>query len=177
MTDSMDETLRVIRTAFGRLTRENSDLTDIDRRIMRAFEQLMLGRPGITDGRTSAVNICAEAGVSRASYYRSPVSAAIKEILGAPQAKRPEADELRQEIARIKKAVHELRIEKAAEIRELRSTVAAYANQIQTLTLRNAELEADSRRLQSRNAESQDGVIRQLERRREPAPSSPPVQT
>ncbi|WP_351227929.1 hypothetical protein [Streptomyces sp. NPDC002133] len=177
MTDSTDETLRAARTAFARLARDNPGLTDIDRKIMRAFEQLMLGRPEITDGRTSAVNICTEAGVSRASYYRSPVSAAIKEVLGAPQAKRPEADELRQEIAKLKKALQELRSDKAAEIRDLRSTVAAYANQIQILTLRNAELEADSRRLQSRIAAGQDGVVRQLERRREPAPSSPPVQT
>ncbi|MBT2491814.1 hypothetical protein J7E96_25450 [Streptomyces sp. ISL-96] len=162
MTDSTDETLRAARTAFARLARENPGLTDIDHKIMHAFEQLMLGRPEITDGRTSAVNICAEAGVSRASYYRSPVSAAIKEVLGAPQAKRPEADELRQEIARLKKTAQELRIEKAAEIRELRSTVAAYANQIQILTLRNAELEADAHRLRAQLVEEKHGVVKQL---------------
>ncbi|WP_447039297.1 hypothetical protein [Streptomyces sp. DSM 118878] len=162
MTDSTDETLRAARTAFARLARENPALTDIDRKIMHAFEQLMLGRPEITDGRTSAVNICTEAGVSRASYYRSPVSAVIKEVLGAPQAKRPEADELRQEITRLRKAVHELRIEKAAEIRELRSTVAAYANQIQILTLRNAELEADAHQLRAHLDEEQRGVVKQL---------------
>ncbi|MEV0036432.1 hypothetical protein [Streptomyces sp. NPDC050804] len=168
MTDSADQTLPVVQAAFARLTRENSELSDIDRRIMRAFEQLMLGRPEITDGRTSAVNICAEAGVSRASYYRSPVSAAIKEVLGAPQAKRPEADELRQEIARLKKTVQELRSEKAVEIRELRSTVAAYANQIQILALRNAQLEADAQRLQAQVAGGQERVVRQLKGTRTP---------
>lgn len=118
---------------------------------MRAFEQLMLGRPEITDGRTSAVNICTEAGVSRASYYRSPVAAVIKEVIAAPSTRRPEADELSQEVARLRKAERELRSEKAAEIRELRSTVATYANQIQILTLRNAELESVARKLRPLN--------------------------
>ncbi|MGW6394269.1 hypothetical protein ACWFR1_28065 [Streptomyces sp. NPDC055103] len=162
MTDSTDETLQAIRTAFARLARENPGLTDIDHKIMRAFEQLMLGRPEITDGRTSAVNISAEAGVSRASYYRSPVSAAIKEVLGTPQARRPEADEFRQEIAKLKKTLQELRSDKAAEIRDLRSTVAAYANQIQILTLRNAELEVDGHRLRAQLVEEQHGAVTQL---------------
>ncbi|MFE9925743.1 hypothetical protein ACFYQA_30510 [Streptomyces sp. NPDC005774] len=162
MTDSTDETLRAARTAFARLARENPGPTDIDRRIMRAFEQLMLGRPEITDGRTSAVNICAEAGVSRASYYRSPVSAAIKEVLGAPQAKRPEADELRQEIAQLKKTMRELHSDKATEIRELRSTLAAYANQIQILTLRNAELESDARQLRQALSEQHHSTVTPL---------------
>lgn len=162
MTDSTDETLQAVRTAFFRLARENPSLTDIDHKIMRAFEQLMLGRPEITDGRTSAVNICAEAGVSRASYYRSPVAKAVKEILGSPAARRPETDELRQEIARLKQSEAQVRREKAAEVRELRATVAAYANQIQILALRNAELEADARRLRAQVAGGQERVVRQL---------------
>jgi hypothetical protein len=166
MTNSTDETLRTVRTAFARLTRENPDLTDIDRKIMCAFEQLMLGRPEITDGRTSAVNICSEAGVSRASYYRSPVATVIKEVLGASDTRRPESDELRQEIARLKQSEREIRQEKAAEIRELRATVAAYANQIQILTLRNAALESDSRLLQAQLTDEGEGVVRQMPRER-----------
>ncbi|WP_369223195.1 hypothetical protein AB5J52_19320 [Streptomyces sp. R39] len=166
MTDAMDETLQAVRTAFARLARETSGLTGTDHKIMRAFEQLMLGRPEITDGRTSAVNICAEAGVSRASYYRSPVAAVIKGILGSPEARRPEYDELRQEIARLKQSEREFRREKADEIRELRATVAAYANQIQVLALRNAELESDARLMQAQLAEEGSGVVRQLPRTR-----------
>ncbi|MGW2822281.1 hypothetical protein ACWC24_14915 [Streptomyces sp. NPDC001443] len=168
MTDSMDVSLQAVRTAFARLTRENTGLTDTDQRIMRAFEQLMLGRPEITDGRTSAVNIAAEAGVSRASYYRSPVAAVIKGILGSPETRRPESDELRQEIARLKQSERELRREKGAEVRELRATVAAYANQIQVLALRNAELEADARRLQAQAAVGRERVVRQLKEVRTP---------
>ncbi|MEV8568165.1 hypothetical protein AB0436_21740 [Streptomyces sp. NPDC051322] len=173
MTGSMDETLQAVRTAFARLARENSGLTDIDQRITRAFEQLMLGRPEITDGRTSAVNIAAEAGVSRASYYRSPVAAVIKGILSSPEARRPESDELRQEVARLKQSERELRREKGAEIRELRATVAAYANQIQILALRNAELESDARRLHAQLAGKQGGVVKQLKGARTATGSSP----
>jgi hypothetical protein len=38
-----------------------------------------------------------------------------------------------------------LRSEHATEVRELKGTVATYANQIQALTLRNAELEDQTR--------------------------------
>lgn len=162
-----DPALDITQAAFARLARDNPRLGDLDRKIMHAFERLMLSRPEITDGRTSAMNICTEAGVSRASYYRSPVAAIIKEILGSSEAKRPEADELRQEIARLKQAQKELRQEKAAEIRELRTTVAAYANQIQILALRNAELESDVRRTQDRIARDGEGVVRQLSRARD----------
>ncbi|MEU5715492.1 hypothetical protein AB0G71_06820 [Streptomyces sp. NPDC020403] len=169
MTDSTNDTLLTVRTAFARLTRENPGLTEIDHKIMHAFEQLMLGRPEITDGRTSAVNICAEAGVSRASYYRSPVAAVIKGILDSLEARRPESDELRQEITRLKQSERELRKEKAGEIRELRATVAAYANQIQALALRNVELEADTRRLQAQLDGGRTDVVKQLRRSQEPA--------
>ncbi|WP_435207991.1 hypothetical protein [Streptomyces sp. bgisy034] len=164
MTDSTNETLLTIRTAFARLARENPGLTDIDHKIMRAFEQLMLGRPEITDGRTSAVNICAEAGVSRASYYRSPVATVVKEILGSPAVRRPETDELREEIARLKQSEARLRREKAVEIGELRATVAAYANQIQILALRNAELETDSVRLHQALSTAPPGTVSPLRR-------------
>ncbi|MFD5117176.1 hypothetical protein ACFWNG_33535 [Streptomyces sp. NPDC058391] len=149
-------------TIFARLVREHTDLTDIDRRIMRAFEELMEGRPQTTDGSLTVVNIAAEAGVGRASYYRSPVAAAIKEILAAPEARRPEVDELKAEITRLRKADRDLRKEKAAELRELQDTVATYANQIQALALRNAELEEDARKLRSQVDEATRGAVRPL---------------
>ncbi|MFJ6216736.1 hypothetical protein ACIQGZ_25910 [Streptomyces sp. NPDC092296] len=38
--------------------------------------------PEITDGTVTVVNICTEAGISRASYYRSPVAAAVAANFG-----------------------------------------------------------------------------------------------
>lgn len=149
-------------TVFARLEREHEGIADMDRQIMRAFEQLMDGRPEITDGSVTAVNIAAEAGVSRASYYRSPVAAAIKEILAAPDIKRPEADELKAEVTRLRKELRELRKDKAAEIRELKDTATTYANQIQALTLRNTELEEDALKLRAQLAQHSDGVVRPL---------------
>nr|WTB31725.1 hypothetical protein OG781_21525 [Streptomyces sp. NBC_00830] len=120
------------------------------------------GRPEITDGSMTAVNITAEAGVSRASYYRSPVAAAIKEILAAPEVRRPEADVLKAEVTRLRKELRDLRQDKAAEIRELKDVAATYANQIQVLTLRNTELEDDALRLHAQLADHPDGVVRPL---------------
>jgi hypothetical protein len=84
------ETIHVVQAVFARLARDHPDLTDTDtdtytdRRLMTAFERIMLGRPEITDGTATVTSICTEAGVSRASYYRSPVAAAVKEILQDP---------------------------------------------------------------------------------------------
>lgn len=153
-----DETRLHIRHTFDRISAGGRGLTAIDRALMEAFERLMHGLPELTDGKITIVNVCTEAGVSRASYYRSPVAQAVKEILEAPQTRRPEPEELRAEAARLKKAERELRSEHAAEIRELKGTVATYANQIQVLTLRNAELETQNARLLERLRQSGDNV-------------------
>ncbi|ROQ63122.1 hypothetical protein EDD93_5860 [Streptomyces sp. 840.1] len=162
------------RTVFARLSRENS-LTDTDRVIMRAFEQLMDGRPEISDGSVTVVNIAAEAGISRASYYRSPAAAAIKEILAAPATQRPEVDELRSEAARLRKELRRQRRQKAEEISELRQTVAAYANHIQVLTLRNTELEGEIAILRGQIKKATGGTVQPI---RAMAPDAgPPART
>ncbi|MEU3938006.1 hypothetical protein AB0E85_39210 [Streptomyces sp. NPDC029044] len=53
-----------------------------------------------------------------------------------------------------------LRSQHAAEQREARATIAAYANRIQTLSLRNAELEAENATL--REALRQGGTVASL---------------
>ncbi|MEV0484505.1 hypothetical protein AB0I69_28320 [Streptomyces sp. NPDC050508] len=153
-----DETRLRIRRTFDRLSTSGRVLTDIDRALVEAFEGLMHGLPELTDGKITVVNVCTEAGVSRASYYRSPVAQAVKEILETPQTRRPEPEELRAEVSRLKKAERELRTDHAAEVRELKDTVATYANQIQVLTLRNAELETQNARLLERLRQSGDNV-------------------
>ncbi|MEU4655132.1 hypothetical protein AB0G32_14530 [Streptomyces sp. NPDC023723] len=153
-----DETRLRIRHTFDRLSTGGRGLTDIDRALIEAFERLMHGLPELTDGKITVVNVCTEAGVSRASYYRSPVAQAVKEILEAPQTRRPEPEELRAEVARLKRAERELHSEHAAEIRELKGTVATYADQIQVLALRNAELEIQNARLLERLRQSGGNV-------------------
>lgn len=153
-----DETRLRIRHAFDRLSADGRVLTDIDRSLMEAFERLMHGLPELTDGKITIVNLCTEAGVSRASFYRSPAAQAVKEILEAPQTRRPEPEELRAEVARLKKAERELRSEHAAEVRELKDSLATYANQIQVLTLRNVELESENARLLERLRRSGENV-------------------
>ncbi|WP_336216001.1 hypothetical protein [Nonomuraea sp. LPB2021202275-12-8] len=148
---------RTVQAAFARLTRERS-LTDLDRQIMNGFERLMVGRPEISDGTVTVTNICVEAGVSRASYYRSPVAAVVKELLAAPAVARPEVEELKAEISRLKKAERKLRSEKAADIRELTDTVSTYADHIQVLTMRNAQLEEENQRYRKRLERAADNV-------------------
>ncbi len=158
-----DETKLRIQHAFDRLSTDGTMPTDIDRAVMEAFERLMHGMPEVTDGAITVVNICREAGVSRASYYRSPLAKTVKEILAAPQTQRPEPEELRAEVSRLKKRERELRSEHAAEVRELKDTEATYANQVQVLALRNIELENDARKLRAQLAErSDDNVVRVL---------------
>ncbi len=56
---------RVVQGLHARLARSHpAALSDIDRRLVAAFERLMLGRPELTDGRIIVTNICVEAGVS-----------------------------------------------------------------------------------------------------------------
>jgi hypothetical protein len=153
------DSINVAQAVFARLTREHPDLTDTDHRLRTAFERLMLGRPEITDGATSVTSICTEAGVSRASYYRSPVAAAVREILKDPQTRRPELDELSDEVRRLSRTERQLRSDHAAEVRELRGTVATYANQIQVLTLANHQLTEDNRRLQGRLTATMPNVV------------------
>lgn len=155
-----DETGERIRSAFARLTRDRPSLSELDRALMAAFERLMQGRPEVTDGTITATNICVEAGVSRASYYRSPVAAVVKDILEAPQTRRPELDELREEVKRLRHAERALRRDHAAETRELKDTIATYANQIQLLTLANADLRAENQRL--RQQVEKHGAVRVL---------------
>lgn len=143
------DTAAPINDVLARLVRNQPSLSDLDRNLISAFERLMAGQPAITDGTITATNICVEAGVSRASYYRSPVAGAVQEILSTPQARRPEQEELREQIKHLKQAERTLRSEHAAEVRELKATIATYANQIQALALRNAELGNETRRLRN----------------------------
>ena len=133
--------------------------TDTDNRIQQAFDRLILGRPEITDGAITVSNICAEAGVSRASYYRSPHAAAIKGLLATPQIQRPEIEDLRTQVKRLKKTERQLRTEHSTEIRTLRDTIRTYANQIQVLTLRTAQLQDDNQRLQISLGRAGDNII------------------
>jgi hypothetical protein len=132
--------------------------TDTNLKIKTAFERLMLGHAEITDGALTIANICTEAGVSRASYYRSPQAAEIKRILDAPATRRPEIDQLREEVKHLKHTEHTLRSDHAAETRRLRDTRATYANQIQVLALHVTHLENDNRLLREHLAGTDNNV-------------------
>lgn len=116
----------------------------VDQNVVHAFERIMIGNAEHTDGTLTVAALCAEAGISRATYYRSPLAKIITGLLHEPDAPRPQTDVLTAEIARLKRAERALRSQYAAERRETHTTIAAYANHIQALSLRNAELEAEN---------------------------------
>lgn len=135
------------------------DLSGLDHRIIDAFDRLATGQPAVSDGALTISNLCAEAGISRASYYRSPAAAVIREVLASGQVTRPEIDILRDQVRELKKAEKRLRRDHSAQVRELRDTVTAYANRIQVLELRNAELEEHNRRLLAQLGRADPRVI------------------
>ncbi|MHB8341538.1 MAG: hypothetical protein ACYDB7_10235, partial [Mycobacteriales bacterium] len=59
----------------------------------------------------------------------------------------PETAKPRAEVTSLGQADKKLRTRHAAEVAELRTTVATYANQIQLLALRVDQLEVDNRRM------------------------------
>jgi AcrR family transcriptional regulator len=130
-----------------------------DQKIQAAYDTLTAGRPRASDGQLTVSGICAEAGISRASFYRSPLAARIRADLADPAStRRPEAEQLRAKVRELTVADKELRSKHAAEIRDLRATVRTYANQIQILTLRIGQLEDDNKQLTARLHHAGDNV-------------------
>lgn len=114
----MSEVALRIRQVFEQLAAD-TPLSATDRAVMHAFGRLMYGQARVTDGAVTVVNICAEAGVSRATYYRSPLAGCIAGILRAPETPSPPLDALRAEIAELKRAERRLRSQHAVQVREL----------------------------------------------------------
>ncbi|MDX3130030.1 hypothetical protein PV367_09550 [Streptomyces europaeiscabiei] len=115
-----------------------------DQAVGHAFEWIVTGSPEHTSGALSVSTLCAEAGISRATYYRSLLAKSITGLLRTPDAPRLQTDTLPTDIARLKKADRTLRSQRTAEQREACATITAYANHIQVLSLRNDELEAEN---------------------------------
>lgn len=113
-----------------------------DRAIVHAFERILTGQPQHTGGALTVTTLCTEAGISRATYYRSPLTKIITTLFKAPAPPRTPTNILTAEITRLKKAERELRSRHAAEWEELRAVTAAYARHTQVLTLNLNELEA-----------------------------------
>lgn len=149
----------------------------IDEKIQAAYDTLTAGRPAVTHGQLTVSGICAEAGISRASFYRSPLATWIRADLADPAStRRPEAEQLRVKIRELTAADKELRSKHAAEIRDLRATVRTYANQIQLLTLRISQLQDDNKQLTARLQHAGDNITplnRPLPATRQPAASLP----
>ncbi|MHB1850337.1 MAG: hypothetical protein ACYCVO_15305 [Acidimicrobiales bacterium] len=130
-----------------------------DERIKVAFDRLVARELKDHDRRLTVSELCAEAGVSRASFYRSAHAGDIRRALADPDAASDAAlEELRVRVCQLTRAEAMLRSDHGAEVRELRATVATYANQIQLLALRVGQLEEDNRRLLARLESVADNI-------------------
>ncbi|MFJ2264436.1 hypothetical protein ACIOKD_40205 [Streptomyces sp. NPDC087844] len=132
-----------------------------DQAIVHAFERILAGQPENTGGTLTVTTLCTEAGISRATYYRSPLAKIITVLLREPDAPRPQTDTLTGEITRLKGAERALRSRHAAEREELRATIDAYAQHIQALTLRLTELE-DANGVLRRQIQQPDSTVTRL---------------
>jgi len=130
----------------------------IEQKIQTALQRLTHGRPEITNGQLTITNLCTEAGISRASFYRSPLAEQIKKLINDPASPRPELEDLRQQVKDLKNADKALRSQHASQIRELREQVATYANQIQVLALHISRFQDDNDRLVRRLETAGDNV-------------------
>jgi hypothetical protein len=90
-------------------SRDSRPLSELDHRLIDAFDRLAGGRSETTDGALTVTSLCAEARVSRASYYRSPVAAVVKTLLASDQTPRPEVQQLRQRARELDKTGKEQR--------------------------------------------------------------------
>jgi hypothetical protein len=133
-------------------------------RLDEAITCLLAGRPTCTDGELTISNLCAEAGVGRDSYYRSPQI--VEKFVAAKanvDARKPEVLALREELAALKRQMKQQASDAAGRRRELEETVKIYANQIQILALRNNELTGRNQNLTQ--ALERQGVVRRLQPR------------
>lgn len=120
-------------------------------RLEAALTRLLAGQPTCTDGELTVSNLCREAGVGRDSYYRTDgIAERFEAVRANAQAHKPELLQLREEIAELKRERRKTRGDHAQTVRELEDTIRAYANQIQVLALRGAELDAENARLLGR---------------------------
>ncbi|MEV0408956.1 hypothetical protein [Actinoallomurus sp. NPDC050550] len=120
-------------------------------RLEDALTRLLAGQPARTDGELTVSNLCREAGVGRDSYYRSKdIVERFEAAKANAEARKPEVLRLRDELAETRREHNRTKTAHAEVVRELEDTIRTYANQIQALALRNAELEQHNRRLRER---------------------------
>jgi uncharacterized membrane-anchored protein YhcB (DUF1043 family) len=141
--------------------------SETQQRLDEALTRLLTGQPARTDGRLTVANLCLEAGVGRDSFYRSPaIRARFTQSRANHEGHQPELIRLREQL-RTQQAETGTAARRYAEaVRLLEQTITSYANQIQTLALRAAELADENEQLRNQLAHRQ--AVRTLSTRPEP---------
>ncbi len=128
-------------------------------RLDQALTRLLAGQPTVTDGAITVTNLCLEAGVGRDSFYRCPeVKKKFTAAKTNAETHKPEVLQLREEVRALMREQKDLRRAHSEQVRDLEATIRSYANQIQALALRNAELANENTSLQRRLEQQQPNV-------------------
>lgn len=130
-------------------------------RLDAALTRLLAGQPTATDGSLTVANLCREAGVGRDSYYRSPQQFKDRFVAacGNHDGHQPELVRLREVVAELRRQQKRTVTGHAAAVRDLEDTIKTYANQIQALALRSAELGDENLLLRQRHGQSANVVL------------------
>jgi hypothetical protein len=132
-------------------------MTATDDALRQAAGRLLAGAPLRGDGALTVQNLAVEAGVSRASAYRSPVLVEFRQCVANQEAQAPITSSLQDEDRGLRAELKELRSRHAAEAARLRADADGLLQLVQVLTV---EREALRRQL------AQGGTVSDLDARR-----------
>ena len=132
-------------------------MTATDDALREAASRLLSGAPLHSDGALTVQDLAAEAGVSRASAYRSPVLVEFRQCMANQEAQAPATSSLQEEGRGLRAELKELRSRHAAETASLRAEADGLLQLVQVLTV---EREALRRQL------AQGGTVSDLGARR-----------
>jgi hypothetical protein len=132
-------------------------MTATDNALRQAASRLLAGAPLRGDGALTVQNVAVEAGVSRASAYRSPVLVEFRQGVANQEGHAPGTSSLQDENRGLRAELKELRSRHAAEAARLRADADGLLQLVQVLTV---EREALRRQL------AQGGTVSDLDARR-----------
>jgi AcrR family transcriptional regulator len=141
-------------------------VTATDDALRQAAQRLLSGTPLHSDGALTIQNLAKEAGVARASAYRSPILDEFRQAVANHDAREPTLTALRHETGVLKAELRLLRARHDAEVKVLRRDVNGLLQLVQALTIERDTL---LRQL------AQNGSITNLDSRRNHPHTNDPV--
>jgi regulator of replication initiation timing len=115
-------------------------VTATDDALRQAAQRLLSGTPVHSDGALTVKNLAKEAGVARASAYRSPILQEFRQAAANHDALEPTVTALRHENTALKAELRQLRARHGEEVKELRHDANGLLQLVQALTIQRDTL-------------------------------------